>query len=110
MEDIRATVHDEHIVIRIPFEQLQLIANGGWAAGYIDPIRIDDPPAFATAMCNAINDEAEDGTTPLHQMIDNAITGAFESGEGELISDAEAEDIARRFKASTRGNPPMSEA
>lgn len=43
-------------------------------------IKVDDPAAFARAVCAAINREDEDGSTLLTRMLDKAISLAVEEG------------------------------
>ena len=94
----KARVENDVIVITLSVESLQLIALGAWGAGYLDPIRITDAKAFAKAMCQELNNEDEDGTTPIHRLFDNAILQAFESGEGEEMDDEEAEALISNLK------------
>lgn len=96
--DGEARIEGDQIIIRVRIANLQCIALGGWAAGYIEPIRIDDPAVFAAELCRALNDEAEDGTTPVHRLFDEAFTASIEHGAGEMIDDEQAEELLATFK------------
>lgn len=96
-----AHIEGEEIVIRVPVENIQMAALGGWSVGAIDlPLRIDDPHAFAKAMCTEMNKEDEDGTTEVHRMLDAAIMGAVEWGEGEVITEDEAEKMIHEHRTT----------
>lgn len=99
--DGEAHIEDGKIVIAVDLSNLQRIANGAWAAGYTDPIRIPNPEAFAEEMCRALNDESEDGTTAIHRLIDDATVRAFEGGAGEEMTEEEAEEMAASFQNLT---------
>ena len=43
-------------------------------------IVINDPDKFAEEVCGQLEDEQEDGTTPVHRMLDAAIERAVEYG------------------------------
>lgn len=102
--EAEARMEDEKIIITLSIQNLQQIALGAWAAGYMDPIRITDAKAFAAAMCQELNNDAEDGTTPIHRLFDNAILQAFESGEGEEMNDDEAEAMISTLKEAGHGH------
>lgn len=94
-----AMVEKDAIVIRLPLSNLQIAALGGWAAGYLPAVRIDNQEAFAKAMVRALNQESEDGTTPIHRLLDEAVESALEDGAGEEIDD----ECAERLLADLRG-------
>lgn len=97
--DGKARIEDGQITITVAIANLQMIQNSAWAAGYTEPIRISDPAAFAKEMCHALNDESEDGTTPIHRLMDEAMIAAFESGSGDGMTEDEAEEMAASFMA-----------
>lgn len=46
-----------------------------------DPLKITDEETFAKSVCRALNDEAEDGSTPITRMLDAAFEYVAEQGE-----------------------------
>lgn len=59
---------------------------------------VSDPATFAKAVARCLEDEEEDGTTPVHQMLDAAAVAALENGcdgveEGDVTKGIE---IARK--------------
>jgi len=94
-----ARIKGDEIIITVSIANLQSALLGAWANGAMEPYRIDDPRAFAKAMCHALNDENEIGDTPIHHMLDAAMLSAIENGEGEEIDEDEAEAMAAALKA-----------
>jgi len=69
------------VVIRLPIKHLDAVLDGAWAAGNYQPrYRLTDPSAFAEEFVRALNHEQEDGTTPVHVMLDKALYAAIEEG------------------------------
>lgn len=69
------------IVIRVPIANLQAIMDGGFAcAAYSQRYRVTDGPGFAKEIADALNDEDEEGSTPIHKLFDAAINAALDSG------------------------------
>ncbi len=95
-----ARIKGDHIIITVSIQNFQSALLGAWANGAMEPYRIDDPKAFAKAVCHALNDEDEIGDTPIHHMLDAAMLVAIENGEGEEIDEDEAEEMAAQLKAS----------
>lgn len=76
-----AHIEGDAILIRLPLENLQAVAEGGWASGALDMRwQITDPAVFAKELCGELNREEEDGTTPIHRLFDRAIDKAAENG------------------------------
>lgn len=76
-----AYIEDDAIVIRVAFSHLPTIIEGAWAANGISTrLKVTDVVAFAKDLSHALNDEDEEGTTPIHRLFDHAIEAAFESG------------------------------
>lgn len=79
-------VEDEELVIRIGIGTLALAAEN--CPLFHDELRRPDLPymkvvdaaALAEDVVQALNDEQEDGTTPIHLMLDAAIEAAAENG------------------------------
>lgn len=58
-------------------------------------IKITDPDLFAEAVVDALNEEDEDGSTPLTRLLDKAIEHAVDQGcEGIEIQDRPAPDAS----------------
>lgn len=77
----QAIIEGDAIVIRVPIAYLSTIVEGGWAAGGYDThFKVMDAPVFAKELCSALNDEDEEGTTPIHRLFDKCIVAASESG------------------------------
>jgi hypothetical protein len=56
-------------------------ADGGHLDfGELGPPSVVDAKRFAKDVCNALNDEREDGTTPVHLLFDAAFEKAVEDG------------------------------
>jgi hypothetical protein len=77
----KAVIEGEQIVLRFPFDYLDLIVRGAsdvnnWPNEY----RVVDPVAFAKDLVRELNEETETGTTCVHRMFDAAILGAIEDG------------------------------
>ncbi len=49
---------------------------------------INDPDKFAEEVCRQLQEEQEDGTTPVHTMLDKAIYEAVEQGAEGIDGDA----------------------
>jgi hypothetical protein len=77
----KAIIEDGAIVIRVPIANLQAIMDGGFACNAYDKrYKVTDPEGFAKEICDALNDEDEEGTTPVHRRFDEAINAALNSG------------------------------
>jgi hypothetical protein len=87
-----ASIERGQVVIRVPIKNLPLALKAGIDLGYIDPgVKITNAQAFAKDLVRALNDEDEEGTTPIHRLLDEAITEAIEQGaEGVTEDDSEA--------------------
>jgi hypothetical protein len=76
-----AKIVNEEIVICIPIATLPLAMEGACDLKTIDPpCRVTNPSAFAKDFVRALNDESEDGTTPIHRLFDAAMNAALENG------------------------------
>lgn len=81
LDAAKAVIEGGKIVIRLPVENLEAVVQSG---PHADRIRVIDRQALAKGMCDALNDEAEDGTTAIHGLLDDAIEEAFEQGSEGL--------------------------
>ncbi len=78
MADIKhsgqAIIEDGNIVIRVALSALPMVVEGAWASGALDTrFKITNTKEFAGDLVHELNNEAEDGTTPIHQLFDAAI-------------------------------------
>lgn len=85
----RAEIEDGNIVIRVSIDNLETIVNNG---PHSDEIEVVDPHLFARDLVVALQEEAEDGTTAVHKLFDDAILGAFENGADGVRSLLEEEE------------------
>ena len=99
--DTKAVIRDGQIVISVAIDALPIILSGACAADAIAGLfRVTNPAVFAEAVCVALNQEAEDGTTRVHTMFDSAFDHAIEQGaEGvEEVDEDQFEAEAERFQ------------
>lgn len=82
-----AKIEGKEIVIRLPLAALPFAASVAFVeTGYAanddaEPsLKITDAKAFAPYLVRALSDESEDGTTPIHKLLDQAICDACEQG------------------------------
>lgn len=76
-----ALIKGGYIVIRVPISALPVAYQAGIDSGFIEPrYRITNAKAFAKDVVRALNDEEEDGTTPIHRLMDKACEEAIEQG------------------------------
>ena len=100
-----AVIKDGKIEISIDIDALPLIVSGSCCCDGLDGLwKVTDQAVFAKEVCHALNDEREDGTTPVHIMFDKAFMGAIEQGaEGiEEVSEDEFETEVARLQAEAR--------
>ena len=76
-----AVIRNGLIVISIDIDALPVIVSGSCAEDGLDGLwRVTDPETFAKEVVNALNDEAENGTTLVHKMFDQAFSNAIDQG------------------------------
>ena len=76
-----AVIDDGCIIIRVDVPGLRQSVEAAWMCGAVDTkLRVTDPLLFAKEMCRELNKESENGTTPIHTLLDKAIVAAFENG------------------------------
>lgn len=77
----RAVISKGEIVIRVPIDALQAIADGAYALhGLSCRMKVTDNKTFAREIVRSINDEDEQGTTRFHKMFDSAMEHAIDQG------------------------------
>ena len=80
------------IVIRLQLDTFHEVVEGAWASMVIPTrLKITDAAKFAKEVCRELNEEQEDGTTPVHILFDGAIQSAFEQG-AEGVEEHEDQD------------------
>ncbi len=100
---VEAKIEGDDIVIRLYIGNLPVIVSGGWACNALPPLKVTDSGELAKDLCRALNDENEEGTTPLHRLIDKAVLAAVEQGAFGI--DEISEDEAERLAASLQKKP-----
>lgn len=76
-----AIIEGGEIVIRVPIANLQTIMDGGYACNaYSERYKVTDPEGFAKEIVRELNNEDEEGTTPIHKLFDAAINEALNQG------------------------------
>ena len=68
-------IEDEQLVIRIGIDALAFALNQ-----QDDPMRVVDPVLAADEIVKELKREEEDGTTPVHKLLDKAGYDAWENG------------------------------
>lgn len=87
-----AFIEDGAIVIRLPLDTFPEVVEACWASmGIPTRLKITDAAKFAKEVCRELNEEQEDGTTPVHLLFDRAIERAFEQG-AEGVEEHEDQD------------------
>jgi hypothetical protein len=77
----KAVIEDGAIVIRVPIANLQAIMDGGFAcAAYDKRYQVTNPEGFAVEIAHELNNEDEEGSTPIHKLFDAAINEALNQG------------------------------
>ena len=89
-----AAIEDDQIVIRVSIAAIPDAVRAGVDLLAIDPpFKVTDPVLFAPELIRALNDEDEEGTTPIHRLFDAAAIAAFEQGaEGAEEVEEDADD------------------
>ncbi len=88
----KAVIEKGAIVIRVTIDSLPMVAEGAWALGALDTRwKVTDAALFAQDLLLALNDEDEEGTTPIHKLFDAAINEALNQG-AQGIEEHEIQD------------------
>ena len=96
---LRALVQDGNLVISIGIRTLAFAFENGEGNNPYDEasgefkreFQIANPLQFAEDVCHEINDEGEDGSTPLTQFLDSMMDRAIENGSFGIL-DPEDDD------------------
>lgn len=87
-----AFIEKGEIVIRIAVGALPTAYQAGIDLGVHEPgFKIANARAFAKDLVRALNDEDEEGTTPIHRLFDAAMDEAIEQGAEGVEEHAEDE-------------------
>ncbi len=85
-----AVIEDGWIVVRVAIETLPQAIETACGMHYIaGHWKVTDAAAFAEEITRALNDEQEDGTTPIHRLLDQAAEHAIEQGGEGVEADEE---------------------
>jgi hypothetical protein len=97
---LRCAIEGDQLVIRIGFEALKMAAeycpefqtedcgDGPWET-------VVDVAELAKDVKRALEDEEEDGTTPLHKLFDDAFVAARDDGSAGFADPDESSDLQR---------------
>jgi len=92
-ESGQAVIRNGKIIISVPLTNLQSVLDGGYACNVYDrAYRIVDEEGAAKEICAALNDEDEDGTTPIHRLFDAAINEALNQG-AQFIEERPTQEV-----------------
>jgi len=94
---VKAEVEGDELVIRIGVEMLAFAAEHleelVEEAGDRDTVaKVSDHVEFARHVARELNREGEDGTTPIHALLDEAILQAVEDGSDAIAVFADMDD------------------
>jgi len=89
-----ASIEQGSIVIRLPVVNIPKAYRAGVDLGCIptDGWKVTNAVAFARDVVRALNDEDEQGTTPIHRLFDAAFSSAVEQGSEGAAEVEDAED------------------
>ena len=76
-----AVIEKGTIIIRLPIKNLKMAVEGYVDSDFgIEPMIVTNVQAFAKSVVRALNEEEENGSTPIHHMFDAAFEQALENG------------------------------
>lgn len=82
-----AKIEDDEIVIRLPIAAIPFAASVAFVECNYDldddgepKMEVSDAVVFAPYLATALSQESEDGTTPVHKLLDQMIVEACERG------------------------------
>ena len=78
--DLSCSIEGDEIVIRIGIKTLETAVKGSPYGEDIEDFFVTDYRAFALEVVNALKEEDEEGTTPMHVMFDKAFEHVMENG------------------------------
>ena len=67
-------------ILKFAAEHCEAFYNGSIESAAGPYIKVTDAAEFAREVVNKLNNEAEDGTTPVHELLDKVIERAVEYG------------------------------
>lgn len=79
-----AKIEGKEIVIRVKLAALKT-AFDAHPNGYAEDYRISKLKDAADSIVNRLNEEEEDGTTPIHRLFDAAFEEALEKGDDGFV-------------------------
>lgn len=109
---LRVELIDGRLVISIGVGLLAFAVQATGASGWPHGFYINDPEIFAAGIVTALKQEAEDGTTPVHRILDAAAVEALEMGE-EGAEEGDVEQgiqIAQSYMDNNRSPTPPDSA
>ncbi|MFN3464449.1 MAG: hypothetical protein ACK4X1_10260 [Terricaulis sp.] len=91
-----ASIEYGEIIIRVPISALPHAAKIAFEDANYDcneisgetRMRVNDPALFAAGIVRALNEESEDGSTPVHLLLDRAVLVAAEQGSEGLAEES----------------------
>ena len=103
--ELSVAIIGEAIVIRLPLSVIPDAVEGWWATGRGDHWRVTDAGAFAPEVVRALEDEAEDGSTPVHLLFDAAFERAIESGAEGVVEELDDDKTGDDDETDQASNP-----
>ena len=99
-QQIKVEVVDDRLVISIGVGLLAFAVQASSdVSGWPEEWYISDPAAFAAEVARTLEAEEEDGTTPVHRMLDAAALETLEQG-ADAVEEGDSEKglkIAKKF-------------
>lgn len=100
---LKVGIEDGEVVIRIGVGTLRVAAeqsedfHGAEGSRYV---RVFDPDRFAAGIVEELNEEAEDGTTHVHEMFDKAFLRAIDNGIAmgcDIVEEGDFRELVKRY-------------
>lgn len=88
---LKVRIEKGQLVLSIGIETLAFATMNG-TSGYFDGLKITNPRGFARDVVAELEREQEDGTTPVHAMIDAAAEAAAEQGSVHVADASDDEE------------------
>lgn len=79
-DHLKVEIVDDRLVISIGVGLVAFAVQTPDATDWPNDFYISDPAVFAKELVRALEDEEEDGTTPVHRMLDAAALATLENG------------------------------
>ena len=88
-----AVIEGDHIVIRVRIDCLKTaLPVAEERSGYLTHAMVVNDVGFAADVVAELNREDEEGTTPIHDLLDNAMIAVTENGSEHVIIPTEDEE------------------